>query len=157
MEDQKEERLDTGESGAGKMVEDAVNERMFGDFDYGDLSPRQSILLTFLISFVTGILTASIILVLYLHFIKPPPVRYYSFDLSKVITRVKTDIMKRKNNVSEKNIKGMIDRYISAVGSYVNFYAKRGIVFVGGATIGKSPYVVDITGGFYEYYKKAGR
>lgn len=142
-----------GSAETGDQRDDDINEKMYGSFDYGDLNPPQSVLLTFLISFVTGILTASFVLFIYLHYIKPPPLRYYRFDLSKVMSTVERKIMKNGKDMSRDDIKATIDSYISAIGSYVNFYAGKGIVFVGGATIGNSPFVIDITGGFYDYYR----
>ena len=130
------------------------DDKIWDDPDYNSMKPGQNILLTFLISFVSGILTASITLLIYMQYLRPPPVKYYSFDLSKIIREVKSDVMEKKN-VSNDEIRGEIDKYISAMGRYVNFYAKRGIVFVGGATLGKSPYVTDITRGFISYYADA--
>lgn len=141
-----------------RMDDDSdINKTVYGDFNYGELNPSQSVLLTFLISFVTGILTASFVLFIYLHYIKPPPLRYYRFNLSEIMGTVEKKIMKDGRNLSREDIKRTVDSYISAVGAYVDFYAKRGIVFVGGATIGNSPYITDITGGFYDYYRKIGK
>lgn len=135
-------------------AENIKDDKIWDDPDYNSMKPGQNILLTFLISFVTGILTASITLLVYMQYLKPPPVKYYSLDLSKIIREIKTDVMEKKN-ISSVEIKGEIDGYISAIGRYVDFYAKRGIVFVGGATLGKSPYVTDITKGFEKYYVSA--
>ncbi len=119
-------------------------------YDYSKLSAKQNLLMTFLISFVTGLITASIVLAIYVSYVRHP-VRFYSFNLARVVDEMKNNIMHSKK--SSKEIKKEINSYMTAVGEYVNSFSKKGIVFVGGATIGKSPYVKDITKGFEKTLK----
>lgn len=103
----------------------------------------------FTVSFVAGLLAAFLVVNLYNTYIRPQP-RFYQFNLSDVLKEEETKILKNKN----VDMKKEINAFMELMRQYVDYYAKDGIVFVGGATIGDSPYIKDITSEFVKEWRK---
>lgn len=140
------------EDNVSKPDKNSEKEKVIEDANLATPSGKK-VLGIVLFSFIGGVLGAVMTLFIYLKYFSYPPVRYYSFDLSEVVKTAEDKIMKQKPGKNTSEIKKEIDNYLTVVGGYVNYYARKGIVFVGGATLGKSPYVSDITGGFKGYYE----
>ena len=103
----------------------------------------------FIISFLMGILASMITVYLYTTQISPAP-HYYTFNLNKIIKQEEKRVFANKNI----NMTTEISTYMRNIKNFIDGYAKHGIVFVGGATVGNSPYVTDITQEFEQKYAK---
>jgi len=101
------------------------------------------------VSFVMGFLASVIVIKLYFTFVSPEPL-YYTFDLDKALSFEETKIVKNP----QTNMKQEISQYMNDMNNYISSYSSKGMVFVSGAVIGKSPYVQDITKGFIKQWKE---
>jgi hypothetical protein len=135
----KEEQLEK----EAEREEESVGQTSGGD---GGSKPQRGLLFHAIISAFVSIIISAAMIGGYAKMeqskIKIP--KFYSFDLSTVIQQKEVEIMKHPS----KDMKAEISAYMNQLSSYINSYAKKGIVLVTGASVGNSPYVKDITSDF---------
>jgi len=133
----KEEQLEK----EAEREEESVGQTSGGD---GGSKPQRGLLFHAIISAFVSIIISAAMVGGYAKMEQSKIPKFYSFDLSTVIQQKEVEIMKHPS----KDMKAEISAYMNQLSSYINSYAKKGIVLVTGASIGNSPYVKDITSGF---------
>ena len=141
MAETKEEKL---EREAEESEEAFSQNQSGGSKDGNGGSKMRSAYFHFMISFFTSLIVSAAMLGGYAKMEQSKIPQFYSFDLSSTIQQKEVEIMKHPG----KNMKADIDAYMGKLSSYINSYAKNGIVLVTGASVGNSPYIKDITSGF---------
>jgi cell division protein FtsB len=110
----------------------------------GGSKPQRGLLFHAIISAFVSIIISAAMIGGYAKMEQSKIPKFYSFDLSTVIQQKEVEIMKHPS----KDMKAEISAYMNQLSSYINSYAKNGVVLVTGASVGNSPYVKDITSGF---------
>jgi hypothetical protein len=91
----------------------------------------KNILFNAVVSFLCGIIGGLLVLVVCLNYIKPQPLKFYTFDIA---TAINSEQNKLLNNSNPEEAKKEIDRFVTETHKKLSKY--DGIVFVKGTVIG---------------------